>query len=571
MPFGLCNASAAFQRVMTYAFSELLRKSMAMFIDDFSTQTSREEHLEMLRACFQRCREVGISLNPEKVYLAVVRGILLGYVVSKKGKEPDPDKVEVIVNLQPPTTVKQIQKVLGHIGWYRDLIEDYSTHVAPLTNLTKKAVKFEWTQECQDGLNALKEKLTSFPCLLPPDWNKPFHVYCDVSEVAVGSALCQPNEDGKDHPIAFASKQLTNAERNYTTTERECLAMVFSVKKFRHYLLMNPVVFFVDHMALRYIVNKPDLSGRLARWVLLLTEFDYTVKYKPGSLHKQADHLSRLSLEPGTSEINDDFPDTDLFSIGVVPTWYEHIAEFLSTQQLPEGLSKNERRKVRVNSTHFALISGKLYRKGVDGLLRRCLTYGEVPTILEACHDSACGGHFSGRLTAQKALRAGYFWPTMFVDAESHAKRCDACQRYARNDLHLDLPLNPSLPLVPFEKWGIDYIGPVHPTSSRGMQYIIVATEYLTKWAEAKAVKSADAKQTAIFLYKNIISRFGCPKILISDRGSHFLNDAIVDLTELFNINHRKTTPYHPQTNGLTKRVNQTLVRILRKIVMDSK
>ncbi len=103
--------------------------------------------------------------------------------------------------------------------------------------------------------------------------------------MAVGSALCQPDENGKDHPIAFASKQLTNAERNYTTTERECLAMVFSVKKFRHYLLMNPVVFFVDHMALRYIVNKPDLSGWLARWVLLLIEFDYIVKYKPGSLH----------------------------------------------------------------------------------------------------------------------------------------------------------------------------------------------------------------------------------------------------------------------------------------------
>jgi len=118
MPFRLCNASATFQRVMTYAFSKLLRKSMAVFIDDFSTQTTQEEHLKMLRACFQRCREVGISLNPKKVYLAVVRGILLGYVVSKKGKEPDPDKVEVIVNLQPPTMVKQIQKVLGHIGWY---------------------------------------------------------------------------------------------------------------------------------------------------------------------------------------------------------------------------------------------------------------------------------------------------------------------------------------------------------------------------------------------------------------------------------------------------------------------
>jgi hypothetical protein len=174
---------------MTYAFSELLCKSMVVFIDDFSTQTSQEEHLEILRACFQRCREFGISLNPENVYLVVVWSTLLGYVISKKGKEPNLNKVELIINLQPPTIVKQIQKVLGHIWWYWDLIENYSTHVAPLTN-TKKVVKFEWTQECQDRLNALKEKFTSFPCLLPTDWNKPYHVYYDTSEVAVGSALC---------------------------------------------------------------------------------------------------------------------------------------------------------------------------------------------------------------------------------------------------------------------------------------------------------------------------------------------------------------------------------------------
>jgi hypothetical protein len=445
--------------------------------------------------------------------------------------------------------------------------------LVPLTtNLIKKDVKFEWTPECQAGFDELKQRLTTYPVLRTPVWDRPFHIYCDASAVAVGSALCQPADDGgRDHPIAFSSKQLSAAERNYTTTERECLAMVFSVKKYRHYLLMNQVVFFVDHMAIRYLVNKPELSGRLARWVLLLTEFDYTVQYKPGKKHLQADHLSRISTELSSTDIDDEFPDARLFAIRKVPSWYEYIAEFLSTQQFPPHMDKNERRKVRVNSSHFLIISDRLYRRGIDGILRRCVDYTEVPSILEACHDSACGGHFSGRLTAQKALRAGYFWPTMFADAEDHTKRCDACQRYARNDLHLELPLHPSLPLTPLEKWGIDYVGPISPPSTRRNEYIIVATEYLTKWAEAKAVKTADAKQTAIFLYENIISRFGCPKILISDRGTHFINDAIVEMTTLFNINHRKTTPYHPQTNGQTERVNQTLVRILRKTVVDSK
>ena len=199
------------------------------------------------------------------------------------------------------------------------------------------------------------------------------------------------------------------------------------------------------------------------------------------------------------------------------------------------------------------------------------MSEAEVPDILTSCHDSACGGHFSGQLTGQKILRAGYFWPTMFKDSHAYVRKCDACQRYARNDLRMEMPLHISLPLVPFEKWGIDYVGPVHPNSSRGMVYIVVATEYLTKWAEAKAVKTDTAVHAATFMYENIISRFGCPKILVSDRGSHFLNELFEEMTTKFRINHRKTTPYHPQTNGQTERVNGILVSILRKTVLDSK
>ena len=243
----------------------------------------------------------------------------------------------------------------------------------------------------------------------------------------------------------------------------------------------------------------------------------------------------------------------------------------MSTQKLPEHLDANERRKIRVNSRHYAIIANRLYRRGIDGVLRRCLSEPEATKILEACHDGTCGGHFSGRLTALKILRTGYFWPTLFADAHRYATRCDACQRYARNDLHMALLLYPSLPLLPFEKWGIDYIGPVHPTSPRQNAYILLAVDYLTKWVEAKAVRTADKKTTARFMFEHIFTRFGVPKILISDRGTHFLNDLIKELTVAYGIDHRKTTPYHPQTNGLAERVNQTIVRILRKTVHDNK
>lgn len=572
MPFGLCNAPSAFQRAMTHAFSDLLHTSMTVFIDDFSTQSSRDEHLACVKESFERCRRTGIALNPDKIFLAVQRGVLLGYVVSKHGREPDPEKVKVIADLSPPTDVKGVQRTLGHIGWYREVIPDYATISLPINRLQQKAVKFEWSSECQEAFDTLKSKLSTFPVLTPPNWALPFHVYCDASSVAVGSALCQPTgENGKDHPIAFASRQLNPAEKNYTTTERECLAMVFSLKKFRHYLLLNQVVFFVDHMAIKYLVNKPDLSGRIARWVLLLEEFDYTVQYKPGRKHLQADHLSRLPGEPNSTPIDDNLVDENLFLASSSPIWYHNIASFLQTQQLPPILSKNDRRKVRVNSRHFAIVGGRLYRRGIDGVLRRCVQESEIAPILSACHDSACGGHFSGTLTGQKVLRAGYYWPTLFRDAHDYTKRCDACQRYARNDLRMELPLHVSLPLVPFEKWGLDYIGEIHPSSTSGMKHIVVATEYLTKWAEARAVKTNDAKSAASFLFEQVITRFGCPKILISDRGKHFLNEVIQDMTDRFRIDHRKTTPYHPQTNGHTERVNQTLATILRKTVVDSK
>ena len=229
-----------------------------------------------------------------------------------------------------------------------------------------------------------------------------------MSNVAVGSALCQATgEKENDQPVAYASKQLTPAARNYSTTKRKCLAMVFSVKKFRHYLICNPVVFFVDHMAIKYLVNKEKLSGRLARWVLLLEEFDYTVEYKPGRMHLQADHLSRLSKEMGTSPIDDKFIDDSLFLVTSNHDWYAGIVEFLTTQRLPVEWTKEEGRKVRVNSRHFVVICNRLFRIGGNGILRRCVSEAEVPDILTSCHDSTCEGHFLGQLTSQKIMRAG--------------------------------------------------------------------------------------------------------------------------------------------------------------------
>ena len=245
--------------------------------------------------------------------------------------------------------------------------------------------------------------------------------------------------------------------------------------------------------------------------------------------------------------------------------------EYLTTKRLLAEWTKEEKRKIRVNNRHFAVIGNRLFRSGVNGILRRCVSEAEVPDIFTSCHNSACGGHLSGHVTGQNIMRAGYFWRTLFKDSHAYVRKCNACQRYARNDLRMEMTLHISLPLVPFEKWEIDYVGMVRPNSSRKMVYIVVATEYLMKWAEAKTVKTDTAVHAATFMYKNIISRFECPKILVSDRSLHFLNELFEKMTIKFRINYRKTTPYHPQTNGQIERVNGILVSILWKTVLDSK
>ena len=165
----------------------------------------------------------------------------------------------------------------------------------------------------------------------------------------------------------------------------------------------------------------------------------------------------------GESPIDDMLVNDNFFMVTAKPEWYAGIVEFLTTQKLPEDWTKEKRKNVRVNSRHFAVVGHRLFRRRTDGLLKRCVSKIEVPTILVACHDIACGGHFFGQLTDQKILRARYFWPTLFKDSHDYMNRCDACQRYARNDLRMEMPLHISLPLVPFEKWRIDYVDEVHP------------------------------------------------------------------------------------------------------------
>ena len=280
MLFGLCNAPTIFQRVMTVAFQDRLRKDIEIFLDDFCVYGREVDHPQALAHCFTQCSQFGISLNPVKCQFVVPYGKLLGHIVSADGIGVDPDKIALIENFPRPQTVRGVRSFYGLANYYRRAIASFAEIASPLSKLLKKldvGVSPIWDKHCEEAFLILKKKLLSAPVLVPPNWVEPFHVYVDASLIALGCVLSQKDSQNIDHPIYFASRQLIGAEKNYTTTEREALGMIFVVQKFRHYLLGYPFTFYVDHDALKYLINKPDLSGRLARWVLLLQEFNFTV------------------------------------------------------------------------------------------------------------------------------------------------------------------------------------------------------------------------------------------------------------------------------------------------------
>jgi transposase InsO family protein len=568
MPFGLCNAPATFQRIMMIIFQEFLRKFLEVFMDDFCVYSPEAEHFSHLIQTFEKCRQTGLRLHPWKSYFGMTKGILLGHVISKKGIELDVDKVKVIAALKAPTDVREIRAFLGHAGYYRRAIHKYAEIAMPLTALLKKDIEFEWNDTRQQAFEDLKQRLISAPVLIKPDWEKDFHVFIDASAYCIGANLSQKNADGRDYPIYYSSRQMNAAEKNYSVTNREALAIVFAFKKYRHYLLGYKTIFHTDHSSLKYLVNQPDLSGRVARWVLLFQEFDYEVQVRPGKHHENADFLSRLPGPTPDKPLNDDFPDEHIWHIEGEDSLYYDIVQMLTLGIFPDGLSPEARAVFLHKVGPYTLINGVLHKLSPDQKLKRCLELREIPRVLDAMHSGLSGGHYAANVTIRKIQDAGYWWPTMHKDAYHFIQHCDPCQRLGRPSNKHKWPLIPILPLAPFEKWGIDFIGPVQPVAKRSRsRYIILATEYVTKWVEAEATRLNDAQTAARFLFTRIITRFGCPLELVSDRGLHFLNSTVKYLTEHYLIKHRKTTPYNPKCNGLTERANGIMGKILNRVV----
>ena len=358
--------------------------------------------------------------------------------------------------------------------------------------------------------------------------------------------------------------------------------MIYTCKKFRHYLLGYRIVFHTDHDSLKYLVNKPELSGQIARWILLLQEFNYEVVVKAGKANANADYLSRQRGTEAVEDIQARFPDefsdepdrkdAPVFHISSEEkSEYSEIVSYLVNRTYPTGLSKEEKSVFQNNVAPYTIIQGILFRIGADEQLKRCLEKQERKQVMRALHSGPSGGHFATATTANRIQSASYWWPYLVRDVRAYVGSCDQCQRTGAPTFRNHWPLTPILPISPFEKWGIDFVGPINPVSTRRNRYIILATDYATKWVEARPTRKNDAATAATFLFEEIMMRFGHPLEIVSDRGTHFLNDVICDITTKYLINHRKTTPYNPKANGLTERANGIIGKVLNKLVAAHK
>ncbi|GJV49961.1 reverse transcriptase domain-containing protein [Tanacetum coccineum] len=396
---------------------------------------------------------------------------------------------------------------------------------------------------------------------------------CDASDFAIGAVLGQ-RKNKHFQPIHYASKTMNEAQTHYTTTEKELLAVVYAFEKFRSYLVMSKSIVYTDHSAIKYLFAKKDAKARLMRWILLLQEFDIDVRDKKGAENLAADHLSRLENPHQdkfeNKEINEAFPLETLGSIALKDDstpWFADFANYHAGKFVIKGMTSQQKNKFFKDVKHYFWDDPFLFKICADQVIRRCVSGQEALDILKACHSGPTGGHYGANYTARKIFDSGFYWPTIYKDAHDFVTRCDICQRQGKITQRDEMPQNSIQVCEIFDIWGIDFMGPF--PSSRGNKYILVAVDYLSKWVEAKALPTNDARVVCKFL-KTLFSRFGAPRAIISDRGTHFCNDQFTKVMLKYGVTHRLSTAYHPQTSGQVEVSNRGLKRILERTVGEN-
>lgn len=621
MPFGMSVGPATFCRLIGEVLRGLQWIECVAYMDDITVPSETvSEGLTRLEHVFQRLRMAKLKLKPSKCLFLQTSIHFLGHLASKDGIHTDPAKVEAVTKWPVPCSVKQVRSFLGLAAYYKRFIEGFSQICKPLYQLCEKNRRFKWTEQCQLAFDNIKEKLSSAPVLAYPETGKDYILDTDASQYCLGGVLSQCH-DGQERVIAYMSKTMNKHELSYCTTRKELLAVVTALKHWKHYVLGHKITLRTDNAAVSWMRNLKNPTGQVARWLEHIECFDLDVKHRPGRLHSNSDALSRIPCKACARQENntDDHecmteqtiqickpePNTDNDTVNVctvttrgqfqqsvqqqirVPhamleSWdpvsvrqeqvldpsIGLIVNALESSQKPswEDISPTSStcKTLWRQWDRLTIIAGMLYRKfytdADNAVLQLVVPLSLRATVLKNYHDIPSAAHLGSDKTLEK-VKSQFYWPSMKDDIKNYCAKCDVCaSRKLPTPVRAPLGQNPVY--QPMERICIDLTGPLPETENKN-RYIMVVTDWFTKWTEAYPIPDQSANTVAKTLVENFIVRFGCPLSILTDQGTCFESGLFQEVCQLLGITKLRTSVMRPQANAVVERFNRTLKNML--------
>ena len=553
MPFGLKNAPSHFQCHINEILHGLKYCCLAYIDDIMIFSQSYEDHVKHLETVLHRLNQYGMTINVEKSHFFQQTVKFLGLEIDAHGYRPPANYVPKIENFERPETRKGVQKFLGLINYYiKHMGADYQHIAEPLTKLTGRA-KFEWGPEQERAFHELKERFKLRFKLTPIDFNLPYRLYTDASRIALGACLCQYNPDkGEEFIVDFYSKKLTATQQRYSVHTLEAFAVYKAIMHFRRLLLGAEFVVYTDHSALCSWFTKDILSERQARMLVQLQDFEFKIVYIKGEENVMADFASRPPYL-GKSTFEELRKELDEGCINLVRNdFLEQIKEHTR-----DDFSKDD---VRIQQSRVSFENGIYYYKvrpnGTEVLplvppsLRR--------TVIVDMHMM---GH-QGVSKCFRQIRSICFWPGMHAEIAEYIGKCHTCLTYKNQAKKR----RPKENIICTERWRMvhmDIVGKL-PATSRGNEYILTMIDRFTRWPHLIPMRKIDAEHVAQqFVYK-WVPNHGIPECVITDQGPQFESKFFNDVFAGLGIAHRRTTPYHPQTNAMIERQHGIIKAIIQ-------
>ena len=551
LPMGLCNRPDIFQEKMSELMTGL--EFVRVYLDDILCITcgSFKEHLNQLEQVLTRLKDAKLKVNLKKSSLAKPELEYLGYWITREGIKPVTKKIEALVKIQTPRTKRELRRFIGMINFYRDMWIRRSHILAPLARLTSKSVKWKWTDVEQKAFNTIKKVISEEVLLHYPDFNQKFVIHTDASQTQLGAVISQNNK-----PIAFYSRKLNPAQRRYTTTERELLAIVETLKEFKNILLGQQIEIWTDHKNLTYTKFNTD---RVMRWQLVIEEFGPELLYIKGSKNIVADALSRLGLDDANEAV-------EIHDI-VVNTVPENYPLKYATIQKYQQADKELQGKVN-NNPLYKLHS---FRGGEKEYLLICYHNKiVVPKVLQQRTIDWYHLHLShpGETRTEETIGQHFTWKNMRQQIRDTCKKCKVCQltkKKTRQYGHLPAKEAES---EPWEILCVDLIGP-YKIKRKGKKkelvlWCVTMIDPVTKWFEIRAIPNKESVTVANQVEQAWLTRYPWPTQVIYDRGTEFMSDFSKMIKDDYGVTRKPITARNPQANAVLERIHQTLGNIIR-------